>query len=273
MEMRDKMAATLINMVELEITIPLDNTLYKKIHTNSFIKLDKQVLGEKERNIYKAMGKVRGARHTEFRDKIWYVKGVSIKGSDTGELMTLTLSPLATVYESKGSIEANTTKTSSAGNTTTSKTTSSSEFKAPNFLSKTDKEWAVSVVQKAVGSTSKEYNKAAAIDKAFKSHILYDYYYDADKTRGGKNYKSAWNKNHLNCADGANLLCALFLTAGLNAWIVHVTDHYLVEVKIGGKIYRTDNAANSGNHTKCKFGKACYHGNYSGSKVGSYIKW
>ena len=271
-EMQDKMASSLINMAELEITIPLDNTLYKKIHTNSFIKLDKQILGEKERNIYKAMGKVRGGRFTEYRDKIWYVKGVSIKGNDSGEFMTIQLLPMATMYESKGSLEATTTKTSSSS-TNTKTTTKQTDLTPPTFLSKKDKEWAIATVSKAIGTATKEYSKAAAIDKAFKNHIVYQKYWDAGKTRGGHNYQSAWEKNHLNCADGANLLCALFLTAGLDAWIIHVTNHYIVEVKINGKVYRTDNASCSGCHTRCSFGTACYHGNYSGSKVGSYIKY
>lgn len=125
-------------------------------------------------------------------------------------------------------------------------------------------------VQKAIEGKTDDLSKAKAIDSAFKSHVIYDYYFDVRYPDLDK----AWKHAHLNCADGANVLCAMFRSADLNAVIHHTPGedgkgHYIVIVTINGKQYPTDNAANSGNHTSRAFGSVW--GPSSGSKVGTKI--
>ena len=128
-------------------------------------------------------------------------------------------------------------------------------------------------VENAIRGISDPLAKAKAIDKAFKSYIIYDFYEDCDYPN---DLDAAWKDAHLNCADGANILCAMFLKAGLSATIIHVPPeysegygHYIVKVTIGGKDYFTDNAATSGYHTSRPFGEV--FGQPIGSEVGTKI--
>lgn len=128
-------------------------------------------------------------------------------------------------------------------------------------------------VKKAIAGKTSDLEKAKAIDAAFKSYIIYDFYEDCDYPN---DLEAAWKDGHLNCADGANILCAMFLAAGLNAVIIHVPPeysegygHYIVKVTINGKDYYTDNAASSGYHTSRPFGEV--FGQPIGDEVGTRI--
>ena len=128
-------------------------------------------------------------------------------------------------------------------------------------------------VENAIKGITDPLAKAKAIDKAFKSHIIYNLYWDCDYPN---DLDAAWKDGTLNCADGANILCAMFLKAGLSAVIIHVPEeysegygHYIVKVTINGKDYFTDNAAISGSHTSRPFGEV--FGQPIGSEVGTRI--
>lgn len=121
-------------------------------------------------------------------------------------------------------------------------------------------------VKNAIRGKTDDLEKAKAIDKAFKSHVIYKYYFDVHHP----DLDEAWSNAHLNCADGANVLCAMFIAGGLIAVIVHTSGHYIVKLTIKGKTYYTDNAANSGNHTTRQFGEV-WRGITSGSEVGTKI--
>lgn len=121
-------------------------------------------------------------------------------------------------------------------------------------------------VKQAIKGKKDELSKAKAIDSAFKNHIFYDYYYDVHHP----DLDEAWKHAHLNCADGANVLCAMFIAAGLKAVIILVPGHYIVKVICNGKTYFTDNAAATGSHTTRPFGET-WHGMTSGSEVGTKI--
>ncbi len=121
-------------------------------------------------------------------------------------------------------------------------------------------------VKNAIKGKSDPLAKAKAIDKAFKNHVYYSYYYDCHFSDIDK----AWKNAHLNCADGANVLCAMFIAGGLKAVIVHVPGHYIVKLTIKGSTYYTDNAASTGSHTTRPFGQV-WNGNTSGSVVGTKI--
>ena len=128
-------------------------------------------------------------------------------------------------------------------------------------------------VENAIKGITDPLAKAKAIDRAFKSHVIYNLYWDCDYPN---DLDAAWKDGTLNCADGANILCAMFLKAGLSAVILHVPPeysegygHYIVKVTIGGKEYYTDNAASSGYHTSRPFGEV--FGQPIGSEVGTRI--
>ena len=121
-------------------------------------------------------------------------------------------------------------------------------------------------VEKAIKGKKTPLEKAKAIDKAFKNHVIYSYYFDVHHP----DLEEAWKNAHLNCADGANVLCAMFIKAKLKAVIVHVPSHYIVKLTIDGKTYYTDNAASDGQHTTRPFGEV-WRGNTSGSVVGTRI--
>lgn len=127
-------------------------------------------------------------------------------------------------------------------------------------------------VENAIKGKTSAIDKAKAVDKAFKSHIIYQLYYNCKYS----NLEAAWKAANLNCADGANILCAMFIKAGLDATIIHVPPeyskgygHYIVRVTINGKQYFTDNAASSGCHTTRPFGQV--FGQPIGSEVGKRI--
>ena len=121
-------------------------------------------------------------------------------------------------------------------------------------------------VDKAVGDETQPLAKAQAIDKAFKNRIIYKLYWNVSYP----NISDAWKVKWLNCADGANVLCAMFRKAGLDAVIVHTPKHYIVKLKINGKTYYTDNAASTGSHTTRPFGEV-WRGITSGEEVGTKI--
>lgn len=121
-------------------------------------------------------------------------------------------------------------------------------------------------VKKAIKGKKDPLEKAKAIDKAFKNYIFYKYYWNVEHP----DLDEAWKNAHLNCADGANVLCAMFQKAKLDAVIVHVPSHYIVKLTIKGKTYYTDNAASDGQHTTRPFGEV-WHNNTSGSVVGTKI--
>ena len=121
-------------------------------------------------------------------------------------------------------------------------------------------------VEEAIKGKKTPLDKAKAIDKKFKNHVFYSYYWDVHHP----DLEEAWKNAHLNCADGANVLCAMFIKGGLKAVIVHVPDHYIVKVTIDGKAYYTDNAAADGAHTTRPFGEV-WRGNTSGTVVGTRI--
>lgn len=124
-------------------------------------------------------------------------------------------------------------------------------------------------VEKAIKGKKGCLEKAKAIDNAFKSHIIYDYYYDCDYPN---DLDKAWKDGTLNCADGANILCAMFNKAKISSSIIHTDGHYIVKVTCDGTDYYTDNAANSGNHTTRPFGEV-WNGNTSGSDMGTHLDY
>jgi len=123
-------------------------------------------------------------------------------------------------------------------------------------------------VKNAIKGKKSAYDKALAIDGAFKDHVIYEYYWDCQYAN---DLDAAWEDAWLNCADGANILCAMFIAAGLDAVIVHTDGHYIVKVNVDGETYYTDNAASTGSHTTRPFGEV-WRGITDGSEVGTRLE-
>jgi len=245
------MAKSLIDLCNFKVTVPLSEKT-KNIHTNSFIYFEPLKVMEYSNLdfLYEEMGKTRATRWVPYRKGYWYVKGVKIIYSNTEQKMELTLSPFPTVFQAE-KLQA-TNKTTNGGdknanNTTSSRSTnaggtaSNITIKAPSWLNKTDKQWAETTVKKAIGSTRDRLKQAKNIYNYFKDHYSYSKYPDLRYTSPKGNRKSAFERGYGNCADGANILETLFLTAGFNARIKHPYYHYIIKLKINGKVYWCDN--------------------------------
>ena len=250
------------------------------IHTNKFLttKLPSDFILENFGVIGSALKGV-NTRNTKYTVNKWYVEAVTITNDGSTAKMEIGLNPFASSISSykdnyKSFVKAytdatkKTTTIGASGNTTTSKAKSKS----------TGSKTLDSVVDKAIKGKTNALDKAKAIDKAFKAHVIYSFYYNADKTKGKKtNFESAWKNGKLNCADGANILCAMYIYAGFTAVIIHVPKggaskygHYIVRVTVNGKYYYTDNAASSGKHTSRSFGKV-WNGRTKGTNKGTIV--
>jgi len=127
------------------------------------------------------------------------------------------------------------------------------------------------VVKKAIAGKTDDLEKAKAIFEAFKEHCYYEGYSDCQYPN---DIEKAWNDAHINCADGANVLCAMYLAAGLNSVIVHVNNHYIVKTEINGKSYLSDSSGAEGAHNTRPFGEVfTYDGVTSGSVVGTHLDY
>ena len=147
----------------------------------------------------------------------------------------------------------------------------SNESSSDSFSSSTSSTGSASIdeaVKNAIKGKKDDLEKAKSIDGAFKDHVIYSYYSDCQHA---DDLDAAWEDATLNCADGANVLCAMFISAGLDAVIVHTDGHYIVKLNIAGQTYYTDNAAADGSHTTRPFGEV-WRGITSGSEVGTRLE-
>ena len=238
---RDEMAKSLIDMCSFEVTLPLSDKT-KNIHTNSFIYFEPVPQMEAMENIYENMGRNKSTRYVFFRKGYWYVKDVKISYSDSKQEMKLTLSPFPTVFEKQDmSGSSSSGKTATKVKTKKEKNTDPS-FTPPDFLSKSDKLWATDTVRKAIGTKKDKLAIAKAVYSYFYNHYSYQGYKDLRYTTPKGNREKAFKRGSGNCADGANIIETLMLTAGINAKIKHAPNHYIVKMVIDGKTYWCDNA-------------------------------
>ena len=244
-EARDLMAKSLIDLINFKVTVPLTSKT-KNIHTNSFIYFEPLPSMEKMDNIYTAMGRNKSTRWVAYRKGYWYVKAVKVTYNDSKQEMELTLSPFPTVFDAQDLSAKNSSATNVKTVSKTNKQNTDNtqiKLKAPSWLPKSDRKWAEETVQKAIGTKKKPLQIAKAIYNYFKDHYGYSGYWDLKYTSPKGNRERAFKIGSGNCADGANILETLFLTAGLNARIKHPPNHYIVKLKIEGKTYWCDNVS------------------------------
>ena len=109
------------------------------------------------------------------------------------------------------------------------------------------------LVKDIVGKETDPLKKAKAVYNAFKKHTYYSLYYTPNPYKSGS-LEKAWKNAHLNCGDGANVLCGMYLSGGLTARIIKITSHYVVRLKINGKYYFTDCSGRDGGKVNKDFG-------------------
>ena len=241
-EARDVMAKSLIDLTTFEVTLPL-NEKTKNIHTNSFIYFEPIPFSAKMDYIYELMGKTKSTRFVAYRKGFWYVKNVKITYSDSKQEMKLSLSPFPTLFEAQDMEAKNntTTVTGKTNDKNKQETTTDIVLKPPTWLGKSDRAWAEETVKKAIGTKTKPLAVAKAIYNYFKDHYSYEGYENLRHTSPKGSRESGFRRGSGNCADGANILETLFLTAGLNARIKHPYYHYIIKLKIDGNVYWCDN--------------------------------
>ena len=119
-----------------------------------------------------------------------------------------------------------------------------------------------SLVQEIIGDETDDYEKFKKIHNWGCAEIGYTKYecsnHDSDPDKCLK------HKSKLNCGDTSVLMCALYVAAGLNAWITHGNYHFWVIVKIGNKKYASDCSGNRGHKINEVWGNNTPFG---GSKV------
>ena len=274
---RDLMADSLINMLNFTITIPLD-AMCKNIHTNSFIKLNQELFkADYLWNIYKAMGKTSGSRWTEFRKNYWYVAETEVNYSKQTMKLKLLALPSVPPYKANDldNKETKSSKKVTSGKTSSKKDTVS--LKKPSWMKKSDQNFIVDIVKKAIGTSTKTKTMANKCIVLFNKKHVYSLYYDFDH---GKNFKSTWNDRSLNCGDGAVCMANLLYTLGLSpkmhlgsaGEIGESYGHYWLEVNIDGKTYYVDhaNCTGCGGRAKLRTSGTDY-GHHP--KAGSIVSW
>lgn len=265
-EAREKIVNSMLGLCDFKITVPLSDKT-RNIHTDTFIYIEPLDFMSKIDNIFSSLTNSSGVgckecKFVPYRKGYWYVKAVKINYDRNKQNMDLTLVPLPTTYTNTYTPSTAKTSTRTTVTSKTKKNTkTNAKLKPPSYLSVSDKAWATKTVLKAIGTKTDPLKIAKAIDKTFKSHVYYSYYYSAQKTPNSSNLKGAWNNKHLNCADGANVLQALFKTARLNCKILHCPGHYVVKLTINGKVYKTDCSGATGSHPNKPFGTVYGSGN------------
>lgn len=235
-EAMQKMAESLVGLVDLKIKVPLSDKT-KNIHTNTWIYYEPVEFGDKIDAIYGQMKNLcKQFRYTFYRKNYWYVKAVNIQYKDA--TMELTLSPMPTPYPSE-KLNKNSSNTAKSNNI--KQTNNNDKIKAPKWLNSADKKWAEDFVKKNTRGAKTELEIAKKIYYAFKKKYRYISYSNLRYTSAKGNRKKGYEHGGGNCADGANILVTLFLTAGLNARIKHAPNHYIIRLLINGKEYWCDN--------------------------------
>lgn len=254
----EKMAESLINLVEFKITVPL-TAKTKNIHTNSFIYLQGFDFLEQYADLYEQLGTTKFARHIPYRRGYWYVKNVKTNYASNKQEMELTLSVLPTYYKNKLQEKAK-TNTNTANNTTNAGKTNTVKTNKNTKLHKVkgckDQTFLEDIVRKAIGTKTDIEKQAIACYKYYQSNHVYHEYSTNDLIgEYNRGFKTLWNQKRHNCGAGAVTLMYMFRCLGLKPQVLNGHNHYWIRVKINGKTYYCDQAGAEGTNNVCTNGK------------------
>ena len=255
-----EMSKSIRDLLTVKVTVPAGYEMLKFIHTNMFIKMKvpDEVKVENFEHIVNAMNS-KYNRYYKYEKDRWYVEAVTINCDNSKYTLDLELNPFpSTLIDymdkkkdlSKKMLDitskvTTTTSTKKAANTTNSTKNTTLKGGQGKFID--------NLVKDIVGKETNPLKKAKAIYNAFKKHTYYSLYYTPDTYKSGS-LEKAWKNAHLNCGDGANVLCGMYLSAGLTARIIKITKHYVVRLKINGKYYFTDCSGRNGGKVNKDFG-------------------
>ena len=255
-----EMSKSIRDLLTVKVTVPAGYEMLKFIHTNMFIKMKvpDEVKVENFEHIANAMNS-KYNRYYKYEKDRWYVEAVTINCDNSKYTLDLELNPFpSTLIDymdkkkdlSKKMLDitskvTTTTSTKKAANTTNSTKNTTLKGGQGKFID--------NLVKDIVGKETNQLKKAKAIYNAFKKHTYYSLYYTPNTYKSGS-LEKAWKNAHLNCGDGANVLCGMYLSAGLTARIIKITKHYVVRLKINGKYYFTDCSGRNGGKVNKDFG-------------------
>jgi len=277
------------DFLSLTLTIPLGNPALKKVHTNQwlFTDLPREFDLANWTILSEALNSTTN-RNKGYVKNRWYIEGNNITVDTNGKAeMKLNLNAFASSLSSYTDMNREMQKAySDAKNQQNqnkknkNKTKAVTKSKVNTSLKGGWGKWAYEYVKKVVGMETDPLKKAKLIDKKFKSETHWSDYPNPVKTQSKvSNYERVYNGHYMNCADGANILCALFLSAGINATIRHTYGttngrswgHYIVRLSINGKYYWTDCSAGDGQLCNKPFNQV--FGYKGGSNEGTKIPW
>lgn len=255
-----EMSKSIRDLLTVKVTVPVGYDMLKFIHTNMFIKM--KVLDEFKVENFEYIANAMNSnynRYYRYEKDRWYVEAVTVNCDNSNYTLDLELNPFPSALidymdkkkdlskkmldiTSKGT---NTTSTKKAANTTNSTKNTTLKGGQGKFID--------NLVKDIVGKETNPLKKAKAIYNAFRKHTYYSLYYTPDTYKSGS-LEKAWKNAHLNCGDGANVLCGMYLSGGLTATIIKIPKHYVVRLKINGKYYFTDCSGSNGGKVNKPFG-------------------
>lgn len=229
------------DLLSLSITIPLGNPDLKLVHTNQFCKteLPEEFMLENFGVISKALNSAYN-RNVGYTTNKWYIEGRTVTNDGEKFTMTLDLNPFAsTLLDYKDNrdsyIKAYTDALNSQNNNTT--TTGVASVTGNTTLKGGEGETIDNLVSDIVGKETGALKKAKLIHTWLTKNVSYKYY----SCSKYKTPQSCYNhRKGLNCADTARLTRSMMTSAGLEAYVVHGTNHFWTVIKINGKEYNSD---------------------------------
>ena len=255
-----EMSKSIRDLLTVKVTVPVGYDMLKFIHTNMFIKMKipDEFKVENFEHIANAMNN-KYNRYYKYEKDRWYVEAVTVNCDNSKYTLDLELNPfpstLIDYMDKNKDLSKKMLDITSKGTTTTStkKSTNTTNSTKNTTLKGGQGKFIDNLVKDIVGKETDPLKKAKAIYNAFKKHTYYSLYYTPNPYKSGS-LEKAWKNAHLNCGDGANVLCGMYLSAGLTARIIKITSHYVVRLKINGKYYFTDCSGRDGGKVNKDFG-------------------
>ena len=248
---KNEIVESVRDLLSLKITLPLGNPDLKLVHTNQFCQteLPDEFLLENFSIIAKALNSAYN-RNVGYTIHKWYIEGRTVTNDGNKFTMDLDLNPFAStllnfkdnrasyinaykdaVKQAKNENATSTNTTNNVASVTGNTTLKGGEGKVIDDLAKS-----------IVGKETNALKKAKLIHSWLIKNVSYKYYACTKYNTAEKCYN---NRGHLNCADTARLTRALMASAGLEAYVVHGTNHFWCVVKINGKEYASDATSHS----------------------------
>ena len=274
------------SLMKFSIKIPLNDPVYKQLHTNSFLFTD---LPEKFAlinlpQIYKNLASYNVSRGVPYVKNRWYIEAVKIKCDSKGLWADVTLNAFPTDQSSyssamKGYISAWDSAFNFSSDTTTTNTTNTTSSNIPARTDgKTDCSPAYSLSYVHTGATDNPLNHkkpdANAYGKIGRDGTNYanfvkgcssprevfkklsnagwngsnKYRRFSGEAQGSSCVEGIFKQNYANCAGMSKLLKACMDVCGFKCAIAHVSDHYMNVVEVNGKWESCDLCYQSGKY-------------------------